>query len=71
MKQELFQYIFMDFIMDLPLSNKYDAILTIVDQECFKVAKFLPCNKIIDGHSIAQLYFWHLFPWFGISKWVI
>ena len=44
-----FQYVSMDLIMDLSLSNKYDAILTIVDQGCSKTAKFIPYNKMIDG----------------------
>ena len=66
-----FQYVSMDLIMDLPLSNKYDAILTIVDQGCSKAAKFIPCNKTIDRQGIAHLYFWHLFPWFGILKHII
>jgi hypothetical protein len=70
-EQGLFQYISMDLITDLPPSNKHDAILTIVDQGCSKAAKFLPCNKTIDGKGIAQLYFEHLFLWFGIPKRVI
>ena len=70
-KQGLFQYVSMDLIMDLPPSNKYDAILMIVDQGCSKATKFLPCKKTIDGQSIAQLYFQHLFPLFGIPKRVI
>ena len=61
----------MDLITDLPLSNKYDAILTIVDQGCSKAAKFIPCHKTIDGQGVAQLYFKHLFPWFGIPKQII
>src|SRR6267154_268113 len=70
-EQGPFQYISMDLIMDLPPSNQYDTILTIVDQGCSKAAKFLPCNKTIDGQGIAQLYLQHLFPWFGIPKRVI
>jgi hypothetical protein len=61
----------MDLITDLPLLDKHDAILTIVDQGCSKATKFLPCNKTIDGKGIAQLYFEHLFPWFSILKWII
>jgi hypothetical protein len=71
MEQGPFQYISMDLITDLPPSDKHNAILTIVDQGCSKAAKFLPCNKTIDGKGVAQLYFKHLFPWFGISKWII
>jgi hypothetical protein len=52
-EQGLFQYIFMNLITDLPLSNKYNAILTIVDQGCSKAAKFLPCNKTINGQGVA------------------
>jgi hypothetical protein len=61
----------MDLITDLPPSKKYDAILTIVDQGCSKAAKFLPCNKTIDGQGVAQLYLRHLFPWFGLPKRII
>ena len=70
-EQGLFQYVSMDLITDLPPSNKYDSILTIVDQGCSKAAKFLPCNKTIDGQGVAHLYFKHLFPWFGIPKRII
>ena len=70
-EQGPFQYVSMDLITDLPPSNKHDSILTIVDQGCSKAAKFLPCNKTIDGKGVAQLYFKHLFPWFGIPKRVI
>ena len=66
-----FQYVSMDLITDLPKSGKYDAILTIVDQGCSKAAKFIPCNKSIDGEGTAILYFKHLFPWFGIPKRII
>ena len=70
-EQGLFQYISMDLITDLPPSNTYDSILTIVDQGCSKAAKFLPCHKTIDGQGVAHLYFKHLFPWFGIPKRII
>jgi hypothetical protein len=61
----------MDLITDLPKSGKYDAILTIVDQGCSKAAKFLPCNKTIDGEGIATLYLRHLLPLFGTPKRII
>src|SRR6266566_2040767 len=70
-EQGPFQYVSMDLITDLPQSNCYDAILTIVDQGCSKATKFLPCNKTIDGQGVALLYFRHLFPWFGIPKCII
>jgi len=61
----------MDLIMDLPRSEGYDAILTIVDQGCSKAAKFIPCNKTIDAEGVAHEYLHHLVPWFGIPKWII
>ena len=66
-----FQYVSMDLITDLPASNNYDSILTIVDQGCSKAAKFIPCKKTIDGQGVAGLYLIHLFPWFGIPKRII
>jgi hypothetical protein len=66
-----FQYISMDLITDLPLSNKYDSILTIIDQGCSKAAKFIPCTKTIDGQGVAALYITHLLPWFGLPKQII
>jgi hypothetical protein len=57
-----FQKISMDLITDLPLSQGYDSILTIVDQGCSKAAKFIPCNKTITGPHVAQLYLTHLLP---------
>ena len=66
-----FKYVSMDLIMDLPLSEKYDCILTIIDQGCSKATKFIPCNKTIDGKGIANLYLRHLYPLFGIPKRII
>src|ERR1700743_1766386 len=70
-EQGPFQYVSMGLITNLPKSGRYDSILTIVDQGCSKAAKFIPCNKTIDGQGVATLYFKHLFPWFGILKRII
>ncbi len=61
----------MDLITDLPKSDEYDSVLTIVDQGCLKAAKFLPCNKTIDGLGVAQLYLTHLVPMFGLPRRII
>ena len=66
-----FQYVSMDLIMDLPRSEGYDAILTIIDQGCSKATKFIPCNKTIDTKGVAREYLCHLVPWFGIPKQII
>jgi hypothetical protein len=66
-----FQYVSMDLIMDLPKSEGYDSILTIVDQGCSKAAKFIPCTKTIDGPGVAKEYLCHLVPWFGLPRRII
>jgi hypothetical protein len=66
-----FQLISMDLITDLPKSDGYDSILTIVDQGCTKAAKFIPCNKTIDGPGVADEYLKHLVPWFGLPRRII
>jgi hypothetical protein len=66
-----FQYVSMDLITDLPKSEGYDTILTIVDQGCSKATKFIPCNKTIDAEGVAREYLHHLVPWFGIPKQII
>ena len=71
MEEGPFQYMSMDLIMDLPRSEGYDAILTIIDQGCSKATKFIPCNKTIDAKGMAHKYLHHLVPWFGIPKWII
>jgi hypothetical protein len=47
------------------------SILTIVDQGCSKAAKFIPCQKTIDGPGVAREYLKHLVPWFGVPRRVI
>ena len=61
----------MDLITELPKSQGFDSILTIVDQGCSKAAKFIPCNKTIDGTGVALEYLKHLVPWFGLPKRII
>ena len=66
-----FQYISMDLITDLPRSDGYDSILTIVNQGCSKAVKFIPCHKTIDSPGMANKYLKHLIPWFGVPKQII
>ena len=66
-----FGQIAMDLITGLPLSQGYDAILTIVDHGCTHAAIFLPCRTTITGPGIAQLYVRYLYPWFGIPDKII
>ena len=61
----------MDLITDLPKSQGFNSILTIMDQGCSKAAKFILCNKMIDRTGVALKYLKHLVPWFGLPKWII
>ena len=66
-----FEQVAMDLITNLPPSQGYDAVLTIVDHGYSHAALFIPCHKMITGERIAQLYFCHIFPWYGLLKRVI
>ena len=66
-----FQMVVMDLIMDLPTSQGFNAVLTIIDHGCSKAVKFIPCNTTITGQEVAALYLQHLVPWFGIPWKVI
>jgi hypothetical protein len=61
----------MDLITGLlPVKGK-DAILTIIDQGCSHVAIFLPCNMMVTGPGIVQLYHDHVFRWFELPTKII
>ena len=66
-----FQQIALDLITGLPLRNRKDAILTIVDQGCSRAAVFLSCSTTITGPQIAQLYLDNVYQWFGLPTKVI
>ena len=66
-----FQQVAMDLITGLPRHNDKDAILTIVDHGCSRVAVFLPCATTITGPGIAQLYLDNIYRWYGLPKKVI
>ena len=69
--QPPFEVISLDLIMDLPISQGYDSILTIVDHGCSKAAILLPCHKTIDATGVAALYSARIFPFYGIPKQII
>ena len=55
----------MDFITDLPLSNGFDSILTVVDRFS-KETEFIPCNKTITALDTAKLYLFHVWKDHGL-----
>ena len=65
-----FEVITMDFIMDLPESNGYNAILTIVDK-LTKYAHFIPCKTSINKVETAQLFHDNIWIHYGLPRQVI
>ena len=66
-----FEVVLMDSITQLSNSHGYDAILTIVDHRCTRVALFLPCMTNITGEGIAKLYLKNVYKWFEIPSKII
>jgi transposase InsO family protein len=46
-------------------------MLTIVDHGCSRGTIFLPCHATITGPQIAQLYYQHVYPWYGLPSRII
>ena len=54
-----------DFIMDLPLSNGFNSILTVVDHFS-KEIEFIPCNKTAMALDTTKLYLFHIWKDHGL-----
>ena len=61
-----FKVIALNLITHLPLCDGFNAILTIVDHGCSRVAVFIPCKEMITGEGVADLYFKNVYQWFGL-----
>ena len=59
-----------DFIMDLPLSNGFDSILTVIDRFS-KETKFIPCNKTATALDTTKLYLFHIWRDHGLPHTII
>ena len=59
-----------DFIMDLPLSNGFDSILTVIDRFS-KETEFIPCNKTAMAVDTAKLYLFHIWKDHGLPHTII
>ena len=59
-----------DFITDLPLSNSFDSILTVID--CFsKETEFILCNKTATALDTAKLYLFHVWKDHGLPRTIV
>ena len=59
-----------DFITDLPLSNGFNSILTVVDQFS-KETEFIPCNKTAMALDTAKLYLFHVWKDHGLPHTIV
>ena len=66
-----FQTIAMDFIVKLPESEGFNAILTITDHDCTKMLIAIPCRETITAEGVAELFLRQIFPRFGLPSKII
>ena len=55
----------MDFITDLPPSNGFNSILTVIDRFS-KETEFIPCKKTATALDTAKLYLFHVWKDHGL-----
>ena len=67
----LFLTITIDFITDLPESNRYNALYIVVDHNLTKAIVLIPYIKTIDAIGIARLYYDNVYQRFGLSNRII
>jgi hypothetical protein len=65
-----FEVITMDFIVDLPQSNGYNAILVMVDK-LTKYAHFIPCTTTINEQETTKLLHDHIWCHYGLPRQII
>ena len=66
-----FSSVSVDLITGLPDSHGYDSIMVVVDHGLTKGVIYCPCTKNINSEGVAQLFFAHVFPCFGLHSKVI
>ena len=67
----LFSSISVDLITGLLNSHGFDLVMVMVDHGLSKRVIYCPCSKDIDVAGVAQLFFTHVFPLFGLHSKVI
>src|SRR5713101_1388953 len=66
-----FATVSLDFIMELPMSNSFDAIAVFVDHNVTKAVVIAPCHTTITTEQTAELYQNHVWRHFGLPLKVI
>jgi hypothetical protein len=57
----------MDFMVNLPPSRRFDAIMVVVDRFS-KMAHFIPTKDEATAQEIGKLFFTHVFKHHGLPK---
>ena len=63
-----FSSISIDLITGLPNSHSFNSVMVAVDHGLTKGVIYCPCTKNIDMAGVAQLFFAHIFPQFGLHS---
>ena len=66
-----FSVVTMDFITNLPESNRYNTLYIVVDHNLTKAIVFILCTKIIDAIRIIRLYYDNMYQRFGLPNRII
>ena len=67
----LFSIVTMDFITNLPESNRYNVLYVVVDHDLTKTIVLIPCTKTIDAIGTAKLYHDNVYRRFGLPNRII
>jgi len=60
----------MDFIMELPLSSRCNAVMTVVDSVS-KQAHFIPTHTTVTAEGVARLFLYQVWKFHGLLKCVV
>jgi hypothetical protein len=60
-----------DPIVELPTSEGYNSIITVIDHNCTKAVILVPCKETIDAEGVAKLFKDRIFPFVGLPKCII
>jgi transposase InsO family protein len=67
---QAWQHLSMDFIMHLPPSEGYDAILVVVDR-LTKMRHLIPCKGTCSAEDTARLYLHYIWKLHGLPRTIV
>jgi hypothetical protein len=67
----LFAVVTTDFITDLPISEGFDSIMVVGDQNTMKGVIFIPTNKMVSAAKAACLYYEKVYTQFRLPDKII